>query len=365
MSILLPEKNDSSQKVKIIGISGVSGAGKTTLARQLGETLNATTLFWDDYDPISTGPEDYVAWYHSHERNTNAWHYEALEHVLQNLKNKKSICCPATQRLLVPTSLIIFDAPMGYSHQATGQYIDFLIFLDTAPDIALARRLLRDSGVQNFVEELHYYLDASRPVYLSTYEERENSDLIVDGNLSIQDQEALILSALKVRDPQLLKDLPQQKECKDEMKSVRQVSRMGVYGVVVQNQKILLIKKKGGCYKGLLDLPGGGIEFGESPEETLRREFIEEVAMSFKEMCWMKNLSHTKEIGDGERSTTFHHLGLIYYVLGEAQLAGLQPEEQFDWYSLTGLDLQTLTPFAQIIVRHHQSILGEEVNPQV
>lgn len=49
---------------KIIGISGNMGAGKTTLAQALQQDLSSTLLCWDDFDAISTGPSDYVEWYH-------------------------------------------------------------------------------------------------------------------------------------------------------------------------------------------------------------------------------------------------------------------------------------------------------------
>ncbi|HXW53424.1 MAG TPA: hypothetical protein VEL47_04880 [Myxococcota bacterium] len=42
---------------RIIGISGISGAGTTTTTKALAEALNATALYWDDFDDISSGPE--------------------------------------------------------------------------------------------------------------------------------------------------------------------------------------------------------------------------------------------------------------------------------------------------------------------
>ena len=38
---------------------------------------------------------------------------------------------------------------------------------------------------------------------------------------------------------------------------------LGVYGLLIENDKILLIKKANGPYKGKLDLPGGSIKFLE------------------------------------------------------------------------------------------------------
>ena len=53
-------------------------------------------------------------------------------------------------------------------------------------------------------------------------------------------------------------------------------THFGVYGSVIENGKILLIKKARGPYTGLYDLPGGSPEQGETYMETLKREILEE-----------------------------------------------------------------------------------------
>lgn len=50
---------------------------------------------------------------------------------------------------------------------------------------------------------------------------------------------------------------------------VDQISRYGAYGVLLQEGEILLTLKKSGPYLGLWDLPGGGIEFGETASKTM------------------------------------------------------------------------------------------------
>lgn len=60
-----------------------------------------------------------------------------------------------------------------------------------------------------------------------------------------------------------------------------QTIRIRVAGILLKNDKILLVRhEKNG--KSYWLLPGGGIEFGESAEEALIREFQEEVGLAIK-----------------------------------------------------------------------------------
>ncbi len=99
---------------------------------------------------------------------------------------------------------------------------------------------------------------------------------------------------------------------------IKKITRLGVYGVVMEEGKMLLVRQRKGPYAGKLDFPGGGIEFGESPEQTLRREFLEEVVMAFDSMNLIANLSATIQVNPTEPnlSYTFHHIGMIYRVEG-------------------------------------------------
>ena len=50
----------------------------------------------------------------------------------------------------------------------------------------------------------------------------------------------------------------------------------GVYGVCLQDGKLLCIEKTRGPYRHRFDLPGGSQEPGEGLTETLKREVLEE-----------------------------------------------------------------------------------------
>jgi ADP-ribose pyrophosphatase YjhB (NUDIX family) len=55
--------------------------------------------------------------------------------------------------------------------------------------------------------------------------------------------------------------------------------RIRVNGILIQDQKILLIKHQMGNGKILWSVPGGGIEFGQNVKFNLKREFEEETGL--------------------------------------------------------------------------------------
>jgi mutator protein MutT len=98
----------------------------------------------------------------------------------------------------------------------------------------------------------------------------------------------------------------------------KKITRTGVYGVGMDEGKILAVRQKRGPYAGKLDFPGGGIEFGESPERALRREFAEEVAMEFDSFKLLENLTAMIDVPRtaSNESYTFYQIGMIYRING-------------------------------------------------
>lgn len=60
---------------------------------------------------------------------------------------------------------------------------------------------------------------------------------------------------------------------------MKEYKQLGSYAIIIENEKILLIKKFNGPYSKKLDLPGGTIEFCETPTDALKRELIEETGI--------------------------------------------------------------------------------------
>lgn len=110
-----------------------------------------------------------------------------------------------------------------------------------------------------------------------------------------------------------------------------QITRIGVYGVANNGEKILTIRQKRGPYREKFDFPGGGVEFGETPEEALRREFKEEVGMEFDHFRLLTNITATFDVPKTNTNEpyTFFHIGLIYEVTGLKKVCEGEFEENW------------------------------------
>ena len=126
-------------------------------------------------------------------------------------------------------------------------------------------------------------------------------------------------------------------------------TRVGCYGLIINNDKIALIKKARGGYKGLLDLPGGGIEHGEKPEETLVRELMEEAGVDVIDYKLLAVTSTRIKWHDDEFNEDLHQIGILYtvtlkdYVLKEDG-DGLD-SNGCDFYDINSLSEKDITPF--------------------
>ncbi|MFD0676340.1 MULTISPECIES: NUDIX hydrolase [unclassified Paenibacillus] len=92
-------------------------------------------------------------------------------------------------------------------------------------------------------------------------------------------------------------------------------THLGVYGVLVKDNRMLLIKKARGPHTGKWDLPGGSVEFGEEPYRTLQREFLEETGISELRGTIRTAVSYTLIYPyKQDELEELHHIGIIYDV---------------------------------------------------
>ncbi|WP_067730495.1 AAA family ATPase [Oceanobacillus damuensis] len=158
----------------VIAIAGVSGGGKTTIAKHLNERLhNSKTLYFDDYD--FDGPDDIIEWV-DNGANYDKWDLAPLIRDIEAL-------------LAEPLDYIVLDFPFAYKHSKISNLIDFAVYIDTPLDIAMARRVIRDfnnSSNESILIEMENYISDGRRGYLEMLKSiKPDSDIIVDGSLSV------------------------------------------------------------------------------------------------------------------------------------------------------------------------------------
>lgn len=131
-------------------------------------------------------------------------------------------------------------------------------------------------------------------------------------------------------------------------------THLGVYGILIENNKVLLIKKARGPHKGKWDLPGGTIEFGEEPYTTLIREFEEETGITSMEgtIYGAKSYTMIYPYQDDELEE-LHHIGIIYSVtlLHDSYTLNVtgdgQDSDGARWFEASELNQLEITPFAE------------------
>jgi len=178
--------------VKVIGICGGSGSGKTTIVRKISEVVSDFVFL----------PQD--NYYKSAEfisnSNITAFNFDhpdafdndlLIEHLTQ-LRSGSPIAMPVydfvhhrrtEQTIQVkPRKLVIFEGIMVFTNKAVRDLIDLKIYVDTPDDIRFIRRLNRDikergRTVDSVVEQ---YLNVVRPGHYEFIEPTKSyADIII------------------------------------------------------------------------------------------------------------------------------------------------------------------------------------------
>lgn len=125
----------------------------------------------------------------------------------------------------------------------------------------------------------------------------------------------------------------------------------GVYGAIIQDGKILLIKKARGPYTGLYDVPGGSQETGEGYMDTLKREIMEETGCKVIEALneRLKTVIFSDFTKESKEKGVLQHEAVLYDVKikGNPKISGDGLDSNGAvWVDIKDLSKSNATPYA-------------------
>ncbi|WP_121741917.1 uridine kinase [Natronorubrum halophilum] len=177
----------------VIGIAGGTGAGKTTVARTVAETVGeaVTRIPIDNYyeDLSHLEFEDRAAVNYDH---PDAFEWELLREQLNALLMGQSVEMPqydfevhnrTDERVTVePTDVIVLEGILSLYDEAVLEMLDLRVYVMTDADVRILRRIERDvidrgRGLEGVIDQ---YLGTVKPMHEQFVEPtKKNADVII------------------------------------------------------------------------------------------------------------------------------------------------------------------------------------------
>ncbi len=125
---------------------------------------------------------------------------------------------------------------------------------------------------------------------------------------------------------------------------------VGVGAVVLDEGRVLLIKRGHAPLKGQWSLPGGGVEIGETLEQAIAREVLEETGLTIEVGPIVEVLDRISRDGDGRVE---HHFVLVDFVCRPdgGVLRGGSDAEDAVWVALAELARYEVAPVTISVIQ--------------
>ena len=210
------ESGAPARKPLIVAVCGGSGSGKTTLTQVIMEklgvehcTLIAHDSYYKNFNGMSLEQRSHINFDHP-----DALDSALLAEHLRDLRDNKPAKIPVydfgshsrrldTHTLAQPSQVILVDGILIFTEECgLLDLFDVRIFVDTADDIRLIRRLKRDMEERNRTLEsvIHQYFATVRPMHEMLVEpSKRHAQIIVPSAYGIK-EEAVDMVVSRLRD---------------------------------------------------------------------------------------------------------------------------------------------------------------------
>lgn len=295
---------------------GFMGFGKTTLAKQLAEKIPAVRLTHDEFMVKLYGRNMPYDEFHPN--------YDKVDKVLWNLAEK--IIKTGTDVIMDYGFWSHSDRENAY--QKAKKITNNVLFHYVYCDMFLAKERILARSAQNS-DEL-YIREDEFDTLAQKYEPWLNADKYPVVFHYFDNDKKIYTSSFNEKTTK---------------------THFGIYGSIIKNGKILLIKKARGPYTGLYDLPGGSPEKGESYLETLRREIMEETGCEVikAENERFKSIIFSDFTVESGEKGVLQHNAVLYDVeiKGTAKISGDGLDSNGAvWVDIKDLTAENATPYA-------------------
>ncbi len=135
----------------------------------------------------------------------------------------------------------------------------------------------------------------------------------------------------------------------------KQHTSVRAYGVLIEEGQVALVRSSNPKHTpSLWWLPGGGIDFGEAPEDTLIREFLEETGLEVHRPELLGVTSDVRRRDNGDRIHTVRILFTVSLLGGELRHEIHGTTDHAAWFELTALETMNVADYARAAIESVQ-----------